>query len=151
MKGEIYMATVFDVAAYILEKCGAMSAMKLQKLCYYAQAWSLVLDDEPLFSENIEAWTNGPVIPDLYKKHKGIFKIDVGSIGGNSNVLTEKQKETIDAVCDSYFKLNAQQLSDLTHSEAPWQNARKILGNFERGHEVISLADMSEYYSSLLA
>lgn len=32
------MANVFDVAKYILEKKGIMSTMKLQKLCYYAQA-----------------------------------------------------------------------------------------------------------------
>ena len=143
------LVSVFDVVAYILEKCGAMSAMKLQKLCYYAQAWSLVWEDEPLFHERIEAWTNGPVIPVLYQRHKGIFKIEVGSLGGNSKILADTQKETINAVCDAYSKLNAQQLSDLTHSEAPWQKARTRLNPFERGHEEISLADMSEYYSSL--
>ncbi len=45
------MATVFDVAKYILEKNSEMSTMKLQKLCYYAQAWSLVWDDSPIFDE----------------------------------------------------------------------------------------------------
>jgi len=39
----------FDVAAYILSKKAPMPAMKLQKLVYYAQSWSLVWDDEPLF------------------------------------------------------------------------------------------------------
>ncbi|CUP62134.1 Uncharacterized phage-associated protein [Anaerostipes hadrus] len=43
------MANVFDAAKYILERLGEMSTMKLQKLCYYAQAWSLVWDDVPLF------------------------------------------------------------------------------------------------------
>ena len=143
------MATVFDVAAYILQRYGPMSAMKLQKLVYYSQAWSLVWDDEPLFSENIEAWINGPVVPALYQQHKGIFKIYPGSIGGNPETLTTNQKETINAVCDAYSKFNAQQLSDLTHSETPYQNARANLAPNERGHNVISLADMSEYYSSL--
>ena len=45
------MANVFDVAKYILEKLGTLSTMKLQKLCYYCQAWSLVWDDTPLFDE----------------------------------------------------------------------------------------------------
>lgn len=36
------MAIIFDTARYILEKEGQMSTMKLQKLCYYCQAWSLV-------------------------------------------------------------------------------------------------------------
>ena len=35
-----------DVADYILQEHGAMSAMKLQKLVYYAQAWHLVWEDK---------------------------------------------------------------------------------------------------------
>ena len=55
--------TVFDTAAYIYRKYapmakdhGDMDKIKLQKLVYYSQAWSLVFDDEPLFGEPIEAW-----------------------------------------------------------------------------------------------
>ena len=44
-----------DAAEYILRKQGSMSAMKLQKLLYYAQAWHMVWEDELLFPENIEA------------------------------------------------------------------------------------------------
>jgi uncharacterized phage-associated protein len=57
---EIVVASVFDVAQYILRKQGGMTTMKLQKLVYYAQAWSLVWDEEPLFDQPIEAWSNGP-------------------------------------------------------------------------------------------
>ena len=59
-----------------------MSAMKLQKLIYYSQAWSLVWDDEPLFPERIEAWINGPVVPELYERHKGEFKVTAEIVGG---------------------------------------------------------------------
>ena len=65
------MNNVFDVAEYILSQTGTISAMKLQKLIYYCQAWSLVWDDKKLFPEKIEAWISGPVIRDLYEKHKG--------------------------------------------------------------------------------
>ncbi len=64
---------VFDVAAYILEKKGIMSTMKLQKLVYYSQAWSMVWDEKPLFEENIEAWANGPVVRDLFYYHRGRY------------------------------------------------------------------------------
>jgi hypothetical protein len=43
--------TVFEVAAYIISKLGTISAMKLQKLVYYCQAWALVWDEKPLFLE----------------------------------------------------------------------------------------------------
>ena len=42
------MATIFDVASYILSKQGPMTTMKLEKLCYYAQAWSLVWDEDAI-------------------------------------------------------------------------------------------------------
>ena len=65
------MATVFDVAKYILEQLGPLSTMKLQKLCYYAQAWSLAWDEEPLFPHEFEAWVNGPVCRELFIAIKG--------------------------------------------------------------------------------
>ena len=34
--------SALDVAKYILKEHGEMTAMKLQKLVYYCQAWSLV-------------------------------------------------------------------------------------------------------------
>jgi len=59
-------ASAHDVAAYILKNGGRMSVMKLQKLVYYSQAWHLVWEDKRLFSDRIEAWANGPVVPNLY-------------------------------------------------------------------------------------
>ena len=53
------MASVFDAAKYILEKMNTISAWKLQKLCYYAQAWALAWTGEPLFQEDFEAWAAG--------------------------------------------------------------------------------------------
>lgn len=61
------MVSCFDVVKYILEKQGPMSQMKLHKLLYYCQAWSLVWDDMPLFHERLEAWGSGPVVPELHK------------------------------------------------------------------------------------
>ncbi len=53
------MASCLDVAEYILREMGPVTAMKLQKLVYYSQAWSLVWDEEPIFEEEIQAWANG--------------------------------------------------------------------------------------------
>ena len=69
------MATVFDVAKYILRKCGRISTWKLEKLCYYSQAWTMAWDEIPLFNEDFEAWANGPVCPEFFKEHKGMFSI----------------------------------------------------------------------------
>jgi uncharacterized phage-associated protein len=131
---------VFDVAEYILQKHGPMTTMKLQKLVYYSQAWSLVWDEESLFPERIEAWENGPVVRELYNCHKGQFKISTTQKGYPEN-LSGNQKDTINRVLDYYGEKKPQWLSDLTHMEAPWKNTQL---NSEITH-----ADMSEYYCGL--
>ena len=144
------MVSAHDVAAYILMRQGALSAMKLQKLVYYAQAWSTVWDDRPLFPERIEAWANGPVVRELYDLHRGQFEVRAWP-RGNPDVLSEEQRETVDAVLGYYGPRNAQVLSDMTHQEDPWRRAREGLPDGERGSREITLASMSEYYSALRA
>jgi len=140
---------VFDVAKYILEKEGEMTAMKLQKLCYYAQAWSLVWDERPLFDERIEAWANGPVCVDLYNTHRGKFLLGAKAVTGNASNLDDDAIETIDAILNTYGDKSASWLSALTHKEAPWVNARNNLPEGMRGSNVITHASMAEYYDSL--
>lgn len=142
------MANVHDVAAAILERQGAMSAMKLEKLAYYSQAWHLVWDDEPLFEDRIEAWANGPVSPALYDKHRGQFS--VGSWpAGDSDRLQPNEIETIDVVLDTYGHMTAPALSELTHREDPWLDARHGLRPGQRSNREITHAAMAEYYGSL--
>ncbi len=143
------MATVHDVAVYILKKAGPMTAMKLQKLVYYSQAWSLVWDEMPLFKAPVEAWANGPVVPALYRLHRGEFKVSAWPKGDPSR-LTVEEHATVDAVLDHYGPKSSQWLSELTHKEQPWMEARGGLAPGERGNSVISHAAMAEYYGSLI-
>lgn len=142
------MANVYDVAAYILTKKNPLTAVKLQKLLYYAQAWSLVWDEQPLFPERIEAWVNGPVVLELYDYHRGQFTLESLPLG-NPHRLTETQRETIDEVLNFYGDKSSQWLSELTHKETPWLEARQGLAPGERGGQEITLAAMAEYYESL--
>jgi uncharacterized phage-associated protein len=140
---------VFDVAKYILEQLGSLSTMKLQKLVYYSQAWSLVWDEKPLFDNQIEAWANGPVVPDLYHFHKGMFSISSAHINVPNDRLSEEQIDTINSVLRDYASRPAQWLIELTHMEDPWIDARAGLSPNERGSNPITHAAISEYYSSL--
>ena len=147
--GHVNPVSVLDVAAYILEQRGSMTTMKLQKLVYYCQAWSLVWDDRPLFSETIEAWANGPVVRRLYDVHRGQFTID--EIPGRSPIRDTVARDTIDAVLEAYGGYSAYQLSIMTHHEHPWLVARDGLPEWEPSDAVISHASMAEYYGSLTA
>lgn len=139
---------VFDVAAYILKKHGPMTTMKLQKLVYYSQAWSLVWDERPLFPEKILAWANGPVVRELFKYFQGSYQVS-GAPAGNPSKLDKDQVDTIDAVLAHYGKKPSQWLSDLTHLEPPWKEARQGLSDDQRGDTEITLASMNEYYGSI--
>lgn len=142
------MATADDVAAYILARQGPMSAWKLQKLVYYAQAWSLVWDERTLFDERIEAWANGPVVPALYRKHRGKFKIGEWSYG-DPEQLTAEERETVDAVLAFYGERSGHWLSELSHAEEPWLQAREGLAEGERGNREITVDSMADYYGAL--
>ncbi|MFN4323800.1 MAG: Panacea domain-containing protein [Aeromonas media] len=144
------MATIFDVAKYITESMGEISAMKLQKLMYYSQAWNLVWEEEPLFTNDFQAWANGPVLPSLYTRHRGQFKVDATLFAdGESNALTAEQRANIDKVLGFYGEQTAQWLSNLTHQENPWLRARGELPAGALSEAVIPKADIHEYYSSL--
>ncbi len=145
------MPNVFDVAKYILEKKGSMTTWKLQKLVYYCQVWSVVWDEEPIFDQSIEAWANGPVVRELFNIHQGEFKVNVSNVPrGKSENLKQNHKETIDAVLRDYGDFTSQYLSDLTHMEAPWREARGSTPEGASSDSVISLESMLRYYGSLV-
>ncbi len=125
-----------------------MTSWKLQKLVYYSQAWSLVWDEHPMFGERIEAWANGPVSPDLYRVHKGRYWVD-GIEGGDAKNLQPASLETIDVVLKYYGDKSPQWLSDLTHAEDPWKNARGDLPSGAYSQAEITCEAMAAFYESL--
>ena len=120
--------------------------MKLQKLVYYSQAWSLVWDEQPLFAEKIRAWANGPVVPELFFAHQGEFKVSAEP-KGDRKALSKDERDTVDAVLKHYSDKDGHWLSTLTHEEK--RKAREGLMDGERGNVEITLGSMAEYYSSI--
>lgn len=144
------MENIFDVAKYITECTGEVTAMKLQKLMYYAQAWNMVWEEEPLFADDFQAWANGPVLPALYAHHRGMFKVDASLFQeGDSARLTDAEKNNIGKVLAFYGDKSAQWLSNLTHQENPWLDARAGLQPGASSDAVIPQSAIFEYYSSL--
>lgn len=136
--------TAADVAEYILRTRGPIRSPKLQKLVYYSQAWSLVWSEAPLFSDRIEAWRGGPVVPELYKRHEHQFLVE--TVGGAPDVLSDVQRKTIDSVLLYYGPHTSEWLSQLTHLEKPWIQARGGLPPEAHGNEEITLQAMADFY-----
>jgi len=146
MKKEI---TIFDIANTFLT-IESMTHKKLQKLCYYTQAWYLALNRQPLVNTDFEAWIHGPVCAELYHCYK---------TNGYKAIKSEKEEvpeiiakdeyilNFIKNIHDVYGNLTGTELELLTHSEDPWKNARKGLREWEPSYRVISEEDMINYYS----
>lgn len=146
------MITIFDVAAYLIEKHGPISVVKLHKLAYYTQAWSLVFDDRLLFNEPIEAWANGPLIPRLFNAHQDMYVLDESFCKhGDSTKLDATAITTIDKVLQAYGDMDTDDLIALTHRERPWREAHNRTPDVMAGHVFIDTDVMQEYYSAVLA
>ena len=143
------MTTVSNVAnAFILmddnNDGDGLTNLKLQKLAYYAQGFHLAIFDNPLFDEAIEAWTHGPVVPELYQAYKQYGKTPV-PIADNFdiNVLDKDAINLIEEVYRVYGQFSAWQLRNMTHEEAPWINN-------ETYAEVISNNELTDFFKTRL-
>lgn len=140
--------TCFDVANYILslndnDAGDLISNLKLQKLVYYTQGFSLAIFGKPLFNEKIEAWMHGPVIPDLYHKYKsfGSGAIDTDNLDIDFSKFSEDEKNLIQDVFNMYGQYSAWKLRNLTHEEPTW------IGAYGRSDSTeISLDSMRKYF-----
>ena len=100
-----------------------LTNLKLQKLLYYQQGYHLAAFGTPLFSEDVEAWMYGPVVPTVY---------DVFSAYGSSALpvveseisLSEEEEILFSQVYDAYREFSAIGLMNRTHTERPWIEAK---------------------------
>lgn len=137
------MCKAMDVAGYICNYPDLyVDNLKLQKLVFYSQAISLVIRNEPLFKEDIEAWDYGPVVPGLYRKFK---KYEAQLPKTNDNIKCSNEDiEMIDLALSHYGQMNGCQLINLTHSEKPWQEA------YAKGRNtIIEQNKIKEFYSTI--
>ena len=85
--------TAIDVGQYIVDcfrnQNKSITTLKLQKLVYYSQSWSLVWDDAPLFEEDFEAWVNGPVAVSLFHALQGYYYCPADIPNARRNVLID--------------------------------------------------------------
>jgi len=138
--------TCFDVADYFLtlanEDVGdSISNLKLQKLVYYAQGFSLALMDKVLFNETIEAWAHGPAIRELYHKYKdnGANAIDKPEYVDFAK-YDDDIKALLNQVYEEYGQFSAWKLRDMSHEEEPWAKGNAKTDN------IITNEDLKKYF-----
>ncbi len=140
--------TALDVGEYVYQRKGWVDAWRLQKLVFFAHAWSLAWDGRGLFDAELEAWPDGPVERELYRVNKydrrAIF--DTHLPGSDTSRLTDRQKAVIDAVLEHYGEWTARQLSDESHTPV-WLQARGDRPGRHSNGETIPVDAIRRWYA----
>lgn len=135
-----------------------MSQKKVQKLCYYAQAWSVALLNKDIVEGiEFEAWVHGPVNTYIRRMLKRFGWRDIkitpeyleNVISDVSQEFNEVQVKLLESVWETYGNLSADELEDLTHKEEPWLEKRVGLSTFESSTRKISRKTMKKFYNSI--
>lgn len=127
----------------------SITPLKLQKLVYYAQCWALVFLGDPIFDDDFEAWSHGPVLPGLYDRFRDYGYQSIPSCDCE-NTIDGDLEEVLLEVRRVYGEKSGKVLEELTHMETPWIEARADLEPEVRCNTKLSKTTMKKYYSDLL-
>jgi uncharacterized phage-associated protein len=98
-----------------------LTNLKVQKLLYYAQGHYLARYGKPLFSNKIEAWAHGPVVPAIYAEMK-YSKSLKPSPDYDWSVIDRDTTEFLAGIWDAYGQFSAWKLRNMSHATAPWRD-----------------------------
>lgn len=137
------MESILDVARLFLSY-ESMTHKKLEKLCYYAQAWHYTLTGKRLVCNEFQAWVHGPVCPELYLQFRKWGYMDIPQVEGPVNLANKRSQEIVELVYRTYGHLTGDQLEALATSESPWNRARKGYHIGQYCVEPIDMEDMKK-------
>jgi uncharacterized phage-associated protein len=128
--------------------------LKLQKLVYYSQAWSLALLGKELIAEDFQAWVHGPVLPALYAEYKEfgwkpIYREELNGVSAQQILdrLHEDFRNVLLDVEHEHFGMTAYALETQTHNEDPWIISRQGIADDAPCDFIIPKKMMQDYYS----
>ena len=128
--------------------------MKLQKLLYYLQAWSLGINQKAFLKCSFEAWVHGPVSRELYNRFKSshnLYSFITISDVANPNpetAIDPDDIEFINYILDNYAGFSGAELESMTHKEDPWLEARNGYTPLQSCDKIISEETMKTYYGA---
>lgn len=156
IKEGIYMAyPVNAIADYVINYAknagNYVNNLKLQKILYYLEARFLAEEGKSLFTEDIEKWQYGPVVPTVYYRFNHLGAEDITHVpadfdfmslldddfrktpeshqDSDNELFSAYEKEVIDMTIDKLLKFKPFDLVDETHRHESWgKDEERILG-----------------------
>jgi len=152
LKFKPYDPLVEKIADYLIWFChehgGLLTNLKLQKLLYYAQGWFLTLKGKVLFSDSIEAWIHGPVIPIIYHQFKE-YSYNAISKEVLKPDLSDEITDHLHEIIKVFGGCSAYELELMTHREEPWIKARRGIPADISCQNEITTESMKQYFARI--
>lgn len=139
------MDKILSVAKFICDRYEEITKeslvndeMKLHKLLYFTQRESFAVLGRPAFEGDFEGWKFGPVSREVRMNY------------GNGEILADTEEVSYEIqyiasnVIIEYGSLATWKLSELSHKESSWINAREGLKPYENGDTILLLSDIAE-------
>ena len=140
------ITSVKDVSKIVIQASSEpISNLKLQKLLYYVQGWSLALRGQEAFRERIEAWVHGPVVPAAFYEYRH-FAWNPIDVPTDTISISVDEVSHIKEVLGAYGSFTASQLEAFSHDERPWREARGDLDPKAPSKNVITPEAMKSYF-----
>lgn len=112
------MYKAVELSKYIVSKCVLdgcpISNLQLQKILYYIQK-EYVNNNTLAFSDEIEAWQFGPVVPNVYYHFCGFGAMPITITYNQAETIMSCDKEIIDPIIESKRMLNPWDMVEETH------------------------------------
>lgn len=149
------MAEAIDIARHILWLAQTemepepVSHLRLQKLLYYVQGWSLAIRGRKMFDARIEGWVNGPVVRSLYPSFADYgYNTIPAHEGCEATDLDSDDLRLIGWVWGSYKAYSAEGLKEKTHQESPYTESRAGLSLDQNGRREIGIGSMEAFFKT---
>lgn len=138
---EDIMENVLNVAQFIIDEYynitkTKIDEMKLHKLLYFAQRECIAITGKPLFQEGFEGWKYGPVCKEVRSQFYG------DELNCETSPVSDEAAYILRNVILSYGELASWKLSQMSHQELSWKNARQGLKDGENGSKELKIDDI---------
>ena len=121
-------------AKYIIRWCDKnelrITNLQLQKILFFIQKESIRKRGYGIFSNRIEAWQYGPVVPDVFYQFAGfgamklVLYEDLFSDVSPKDIIDDKSKEIIEEILREYIHVSPWDLVAKSHvSNGAWSNS----------------------------
>jgi len=116
----------------------AISERKLHQLLYFAQRESLAITGQPMFPEQLYGWQYGAFSPDVSQY------LQISEIETDTNDMDLDVTYIIDNVVLEYGSIASWKLSEISHNQLSWKNARIGVESDEKNNRLLQIEDIQK-------